>query len=132
MLYTCQISDQLDHSNRNYSRICPPPAIPICKKPGLFRVKVTPTPFWLKCINLSKCTKFCSTDKLDVADKYFCLFTKKLSHGLANTGAQRRHTRQYLGCILESLNSNLACVNRRTHVIFVMVGPRRSLLMLIE
>ena len=41
VLFTCQISDQLDHSNRNYrggGRICPLPTIPICKKPGLFRV----------------------------------------------------------------------------------------------
>ena len=39
-------------------------------------IKVTPTTFWLKCINQSTCTKFCSTDKLEVADKYFCLSTK--------------------------------------------------------
>ena len=43
VLFTCQISDQLDHSNRNYrggggDRICSLPAIPICKKSGLFRV----------------------------------------------------------------------------------------------
>ena len=41
----CQISDQLDHSNRNYRiapHLPPPPpplGIPICKKPGLFSVK---------------------------------------------------------------------------------------------
>ena len=37
-LSTWQISNQLDHPNRNYrgGRICPPPAI--CKKPGLFRI----------------------------------------------------------------------------------------------
>ena len=45
VLSTCYISNQLDHSNRNYrwgggGRICPPPAIPICKKPGLFRVNL--------------------------------------------------------------------------------------------
>ena len=34
-------------------------------------VKVTPISLWLKCINLSKCIKLCSTDKLEVADKYF-------------------------------------------------------------
>ena len=44
ILATCQISDQLDHSNRDYSgggggRICPPQATPIYKNPGLFRVK---------------------------------------------------------------------------------------------
>ena len=43
VLFTCQISAQLDHSNTIYKgggavRICPPPAIPICKMPGLFRV----------------------------------------------------------------------------------------------
>ena len=49
--------------------------------------KVTPTTFWLKSKNLSKCTKLCFTDKLEVADKYSRLFNKKLSHGLANTAA---------------------------------------------
>ena len=39
-------------------------------------LKVTPTIFWLKCINLSKRTKFCSTDKLEVADKYFGLLAE--------------------------------------------------------
>ena len=38
ILSTSQISDQLDHSNRNYSGSCPPPppspAIPICKSPA--------------------------------------------------------------------------------------------------
>ena len=38
--------------------------------------KLTPTTFWPKCINLSKCTKFCSTRKLGVADKSFGLLTK--------------------------------------------------------
>ena len=46
-------------------------------------LKVTPTTFWLKCINLSKCTKFCSIDKLEVLRS----FNKKSSHGLANAGA---------------------------------------------
>ena len=39
--------------------------------------KVTPTSFWLKCINLPKCTKFCSARKLEVADKKFRFLTKK-------------------------------------------------------
>ena len=30
----------------------------------------------LKCINLPNCTKFCSTDKLKVSDKFFALSTK--------------------------------------------------------
>ena len=38
--------------------------------------KVTPTTFWLKCINLSKCTKFCSTHKLEVAGKCFDVLIK--------------------------------------------------------
>ena len=97
----------------------------------MYVLKVIPTIFWRKCINLSKCTKFSSTDKLKVADKYFCLFTKKLSHGLAKLVGWL-HTRQYLSCIMESSNSNLACVNRCTHVIFVLVGLRRSLLMIIK
>ena len=39
-------------------------------------LKVAPITFWLKCINLLKCTKFCSTRKLEVADKSFGLLTK--------------------------------------------------------
>ena len=45
------------------------------------QIKVTPTTFWLKCKNLSKCTKFCSTRKLEVAAKNFGLLTKtRLMH----------------------------------------------------
>ena len=55
-------------------------------------VKVTPVSFWLKCINLSKCTKFCSADKLEFADKYFCPLTKNCLMDW-----QIRHIRQYLG-----------------------------------
>ena len=44
-------------------------------------IKVTPTTFWLKCKNLPKCTKFCSTRKLEVAAKNFGLLTKnRLMH----------------------------------------------------
>ena len=44
-------------------------------------LKVTPTTFWLKCKNLPKCTKFCSTRKLEVAAKNFSLLTKnRLMH----------------------------------------------------
>ena len=43
--------------------------------------KVTLTTFWLKCTNLSKCTKFFSTDKLEVADKYVGHFTKNYLMG---------------------------------------------------
>ena len=39
-------------------------------------LEVTPTTFWLKCKNLPKCTKFCSTRKLEVAAKNFGLLTK--------------------------------------------------------
>ena len=49
-------------------------------------IKVTPTTFWLKCENLPKCTKFCSTGKLEVAAKNFDLLTKKLCHALENMG----------------------------------------------
>ena len=59
-------------------------------------------------------------------------FNKKLSHGLANTGVQRRHIRQYFGCILESFNLHFACVSRCTHVILLPVGPQESLLMIIK
>ena len=40
------------------------------------QVKVTPTTFWLKCINLPKCTKFCSALKLEVSENNFGLLTK--------------------------------------------------------
>ena len=42
LLSTCQISDQLDHSNRNYGGGGGqnPAAIPICKKPGLFKINL--------------------------------------------------------------------------------------------
>ena len=39
-------------------------------------IKVTPTSFWLKCKHLPKCTKFCSTSKLEVAAKNFGVLTK--------------------------------------------------------
>ena len=39
---------------------------------------------------------------------------------------------QYLGCIVASLNSNFACASRCTHVIFLPVGPRKSLVMIIK
>ena len=42
VLSTCQISDQLDHSDSDYrggGQNLPFPAIPICKKPGLLRVE---------------------------------------------------------------------------------------------
>ena len=41
-----------------------------------FHLKVTPTTFWIKCKTLPKCTKFCSTRKLEVAAKNFGLLTK--------------------------------------------------------
>ena len=87
--------------------------------------KVTPTTFWLKYTNLPKCTKFCSTRKLEVADKKFDLSTK-------NYLMNWQHIRQYLGCILESLNSNFACGNRYTHAILLPVGPQQSLLLTIK
>ena len=45
--------------------------------PSLNKVKVTPTTFWLKCI--PKCTKFCSTRKLEIAYENFDLLTKIVS-----------------------------------------------------
>ena len=50
-----------------------------------FSFKVTPTTFWLKSKNLPKCTKFCSTRKLEVAAKNLGL-DKKSSDALENTG----------------------------------------------
>ena len=90
--------------------------------------KVTPTTFWLKCINLSKCTKLSFRDKLEVADKYFGLLTR-----IYLIDWQIRRLKDDIsGNILESLNSNFACVNRRTHVIFLLVGPLKSLPMIIK
>ena len=60
------------------------------------------------------------------------VFWQKLSHALANTGAKRQHIRQFLCCILESLNSNFACGNRCIHVILLPVGSEQSLLMIIK
>ena len=45
----------------------------LCDK---YLLKVTPTTFWLKCKNLSKRTKFCSTRKLKVAAKNFGLLAR--------------------------------------------------------
>ena len=42
---------------------------------NLHLFKVTPATFWLKCVNLPKFTKFCSTRKLKVAEKNFGLLT---------------------------------------------------------
>ena len=42
-------------------------------------LKVTPTTSWLKCKNLPKCTKFCSTCKLEVTAENFGRFTKVAS-----------------------------------------------------
>ena len=39
-------------------------------------VKIIPTTFLLKCINLSKCTKLCFAGKLEASDKYFSLLIK--------------------------------------------------------
>ena len=48
MLSTCQVSDQLDHSNKNCGGGGEnlTPAIPICKKSGLFRVKILDAVFY--------------------------------------------------------------------------------------
>ena len=46
--------------------------------------------------------------------------------------AQRQHIGQYLGCVLESLNSDFACDNRYTHVTLLPVGPQQSLLIVIK
>ena len=40
------------------------------------KFKVTPTTFGVKCKNVPKCTKFCSTCKLEVAAKNFGLLIK--------------------------------------------------------
>ena len=99
---------------------------------SLYIYKVTPTTFWLKCTNLPKCTKFCSTRKLEFAAKSFGLLTKKLSHALAYTGEKRQHIKHFLCYVLESLNSNFACGNGCTHVILQPIDPQQSLLMIIK
>ena len=53
------------HSTRSYYR-----------KTSENKLKVIPTTFWLKRKSLLKCTKFCSTRKLEVAAKNVCLLTK--------------------------------------------------------
>ena len=97
-------------------------------KNSFFRVKVTPTTFWLKCKNLPKCTKFYSIRKLEVAAKNFGVLTKnRLMHW------------QVLGLkvsisgnsVLYALHSNFVCGNRCTHVILLPIGPQQSLLMII-
>ena len=96
------------------------------------RVKVTPATFWLKCKNLPKCTKFCSTHKLEVPAKNFGLLTKNRVMHWQMQGLERQHVRQFLCCMLESLNSNFACGNMCTHVILLPIGPQQSLLMIIK
>ena len=68
--------------------------------PSWRNFKVTQTTVWLKCINLPKCTKFCSTCKLEVADKIFDLLTKNYLMHWQIPGLKDSIS----GCILESLN----------------------------
>ena len=94
-------------------------------------LQVTPTTFWLKYKNLLKCTKFSSTRKLEVAAKNVGLLTKIVSC-IGKYVVLRQHIKQFLCCMLESLNSNFACGNRCTHVILLPIGPQQSLLMIIK
>ena len=85
--------------------------------------KVNPTTFWLKCINLSKCAKLCFTDKLEVADR--CGGLKTIYQAIFGL-----YTENFKD--LKTLNSNFACVSRCTHIIFLPVGSRKSLLIIIK
>ena len=60
---------------------------------------------------MHKCTKFCSTDKLEVADKYFGLLTKNYLMDWQIQGLKMAY-QAIFGCTLESLNSDFTCVNR--------------------
>ena len=78
---------------RDFSEPPPPPMIsgtikasPMKLCTAIAPLKVTPTTFRQKCKNPPKCTKFCSTRKLEVAAKT-SVFDKKVSHALANTGS---------------------------------------------
>ena len=95
---------------------------------SMIYIKVTSTSFWLKCKNLPKCTKFCSTRKLVVAAKNLGLLTKNCLMHWQIWGL----IRQYLCCILESLNSNFACGNGCTHVILLPIGPQQPLPLIIK
>ena len=80
-------------------------------------------PLLAKKQNLSKCTKLCFTDKLEVADKYFGLLTENyLMYWQLRELKDDISGNIWVVCILESLNSDFACVSRCKHAIFLQVG----------
>ena len=81
-----------------------------------FPVKVTPITFWLKFINLPKCSKFCSTCKLEVADKKFGLLTKKYLMNWQIRGLK------------DSISGNIWVVYSSlwTQILFVAIGTHMS------
>ena len=94
---------------------------------SLLKVKVPPTTFWLKWINLPKYTRFCSIRKLEVSDKKFGLLTKSY---LMNW--QIRWVKDSISGNIWANLSNFACGNRYIHVMLLPVGPQQSLLMTIK
>ena len=64
---------------------------------------------------------------MEVLDKFFDVLTKNYLMDW-----QIPYIRQYLGGILESLNSHFVFVNRCTHVILIPVGPHKYLLWVIK
>ena len=94
--------------------------------PVMNTVKVNPNTFGLKCKNLPKCTKFCSTCKLEIAVKNFGLLTKICLVHWQIRGLKGSISGNY--CVVympESLNSNFACGNRCTHDILLPIGPQQ-------
>ena len=77
-------------------------------------LKVTPTTFWLKCKNRSKCNKFCSTSNLEVVAKNFGLLTKNCLLHWQIRGPKGSISGNFcvVCSMLESFNSNFACGNR--------------------
>ena len=85
--------------------------------------------FQLNRITLPKCTRFSSTRKLEVADKYFGPSTKNYFMHWQMRGLKDSISGNIW---VVSLNSNFACGNRYTQVILLLVGPQQSLLMIID
>ena len=85
-------------------------------------------PLLANCKNLPKCTKFCSTRKLEVAAKTFDLLTKIVSCIGKYTGLKAAYQAIFVlyACIFELK----FCWG--THVRLLAIGPQQSLLMIIK
>ena len=74
--------------------------------------------------------RFCSTRKLEVADKNFGLLIKIISC-IGKYGGLKTAYQAIFGLYARIFELNFACDNRYTHVILLPVGPQQSLLILI-